>query len=58
MKFLGKFRQHWMGPYQVTSVTDGGAIQLKKLDGTFMPGKVNGSRFKLYRASQPWALDF
>jgi len=57
MKFLGMLRHHWMGPYQVTSVTDGGAVQLKKLDGTLLAGKVNGSRLKLYRAGQPLVPD-
>ena len=48
MKFPGKFRTHWMGPYQVIAITDGGAVQLNKLDGTLLLGKVNGSRLKEY----------
>jgi len=57
MKFPGKFRTHWMRLYQITSITDGGAVQLKKLDGTLLPGKVNGSRLKQYRVDQPLAPD-
>jgi hypothetical protein len=30
----GKFRMHWLGPYQVNIVTDGGFVQLKDLGGT------------------------
>jgi hypothetical protein len=36
-KFLqhpGKFRMHWLGPYEVNTVTDGGSVQLKDLGGT------------------------
>lgn len=58
MKFLGKFRTHWLGPYQVTSITDGGAVQLKKLmDGRLLPRKVNGSWIKNYMVGQPLAPD-
>jgi hypothetical protein len=30
----GKLRLHWLGPYEVKSVTDGGDIQLTYLLGT------------------------
>jgi hypothetical protein len=30
----GKFRMHWLGPYEVKTVTDGGSVQLKDLGGT------------------------
>jgi len=53
IKFPGKFGTHWLGPYQVAVIIVGGAVQLRKLDGTLMPGKVNGSRLKLYKANQP-----
>jgi hypothetical protein len=29
----GKFRMHWLGPYEVKYVTDGGSVQLKDLTG-------------------------
>ena len=57
MKFPGKFIQHWLGPYHVVFVTNGGAVQLRKLDGMMLPGKVNGSHLKLYRVIEPLALN-
>jgi hypothetical protein len=30
---LGKFKMHWMGPFEVIYVTDGGYVQLKDLKG-------------------------
>jgi len=47
-KFLGKFRMHWLGPYVIKEITDGGAVQLVKLNGEPFPRKVNGSRLKPY----------
>jgi hypothetical protein len=55
-KFLqhpGKFRMHWLGPYEVKYVTDGGSVQLQDLTGVKLKGMVNGSRLKLYRDSRP-----
>ena len=52
-RFPGKFCMHWLGPYQVRHVTEGGAANLVKLDGTMLPTMVNGSRLKLYRHNQP-----
>ena len=49
MKFLGKLKTHWKGPYIVQKVTDGGAVQLAKLNGEMLPSMVNGSRLKKYR---------
>ena len=49
MKFPGKFKTHWKGPYIVQRVTDGGAVQLAKLNGELLPSMVNGSRLKKYR---------
>ena len=51
--FLGKFYMHWLGPYQVRHVTEGGVSNLVKLDGTMLPTMVNGSRLKLYRDNPP-----
>lgn len=39
---------HWVGPYFIKGITDGGAIQLVKLNGDPFPEKVNGSRLKPY----------
>lgn len=47
-KFQGKFHTHWLGPYIVKEITDGGAVQLVKLNVEPFPGRVNGSRLKLY----------
>ena len=47
-KFPGNLRMHWLGPYVVQEVTDGGAVQLAKLNGDPFPGTVSGSHLKLY----------
>ena len=52
-RFPGKFCMHWLGPYQVKHVTEGGATSLAKLDGTMLPTLVNGNRLKLYRDNHP-----
>jgi hypothetical protein len=49
----GKLRMHWLGPYEVKSVTDGGVVQLRDLSGTELRGMINGSRLKLYKDSRP-----
>ena len=51
-RFPGKFCMHWLGPYQVLNVTEGGATSLARLDGTMLP-IVNGSRLKLYKDNPP-----
>ena len=48
MKFLSKFKTHWKGPYIVQIVTEGGAVQLAKLNGEILLSMVNGSRLKKY----------
>lgn len=55
-KFPGKFRMHWLGPYQVKYVRDGGAVKLAKLNNEQIPTLVNGSRLKLYRDNLPTQL--
>ena len=40
--FPGKFCMHWLGPYQVRHVTEGGAASIVRLDGTMLPIMVNG----------------
>ena len=47
-KFPGKFRMHWLGPYVIKEITDGGAVQLVKLNRETFRGKVNGSHLKPY----------
>lgn len=48
-KFPGKLRIHWIGPYVIKDITDGGVVQLVKLTGEVFPRKVNGSCLKLYK---------
>jgi len=38
----------WLGSSVIKEITDGGAVQLVKLNGEPFPGKVNGSRLKPY----------
>jgi hypothetical protein len=52
MKHPGKFRIHWLGPFEVAYVTEGGFVQLKTLNGEWKEGFVNGSRLKLYYDNQ------
>ena len=47
-KFPGKLRMHWLGPYVIKEITDGGAVQLVKLNGEIFPEKFNGSHSKAY----------
>ena len=51
VKFPGNFKMHWLGPYQIQQVTEGGAVQLSKLNGELVPTLINGSRLKLYSDS-------
>jgi hypothetical protein len=39
----GKLIMHWLGPYVVKYVTDGGDVQLRDLSGTKLRGMINGS---------------
>jgi hypothetical protein len=47
----GKLRMHWLGPYEVKVVTDGGDIQLKDIASTDLRGMINESQLKLYKDS-------
>lgn len=38
----------WLGLYVIKEITDGGAIQLVKLNGEPFLGRVNGSQLKPY----------
>ena len=51
VKFLGKFKTHWLGPYQIQQVIEGGVVQLNKLNGELLPTLINGSRLNLYSDS-------
>ena len=51
LQYPQKFRMHWLGPYEIKYVTDGGDVQLQDLPEKYIQGLVNGSRQKLYRDS-------
>jgi hypothetical protein len=38
IKHPGKFRTHWLGPYEIAYVTEGGVAQLKTLKGEWKEG--------------------
>jgi hypothetical protein len=52
MKHPWKFKTHWLGPYEVAYVTEGGVAHLKTMNGEWKEGLVNGSRLKLYYDNQ------
>jgi hypothetical protein len=52
MKHPGKFRTHWLGPYEVVYVKEGGAAQLKTLNGEWKEGLVKERGLKLYYDNQ------
>jgi len=39
---------HWLGPYVIKEITNGGVVHLVKLNGDPFPIKVNGSQLKPY----------
>lgn len=39
---------HWLGPYVIKEITNGGVVQLVKLNGDPFSGKVNGSQLNPY----------
>ena len=51
VKFLGKFKTHWLRPYQIQQVREGGVVQINKLNGEIVPTLINGSRLKIYSDS-------
>ena len=44
---------HWLGPYKVKVVIDGGDLQLRDLSGAELRGMINNNRLKLYKGSRP-----
>jgi hypothetical protein len=47
LKHPGKFRTHWLGPFEIAYVREGGVVQLNTLNGEWKEGLVNGSWLKL-----------
>jgi hypothetical protein len=52
MKHPRTFKMHWLGPYEIAYVIEGGDAQLKTLTREWKEGLVNGSRLKLYYEKQ------
>jgi len=48
-KFPWKFQMHWLGPYIIKEIANGGVVQLMKLNGELFLGKIDGSRLIFYR---------
>jgi len=46
--FVGRFQMHWLRPYIIKEITNGGAVQLANLNGEPFSRRVNGSRLKPY----------
>jgi hypothetical protein len=49
---------HWLGPYEIKFVIDGGVVQLQDLTGKEIQGLVNASRMKLCKDNQPGNLEY
>ena len=47
-KFLGKFKLHWMGPYEVKMDHDNGSFELVDFESTPLLTRINGYRFEKY----------
>jgi len=48
----GKFKTHWLGPYEIAYFIEGEVAQLKMLNREWKEGLVNGSQMKLYYDNQ------
>jgi hypothetical protein len=46
--FKGKLTMRWLGPYEVETVFDNGAIKIKTIDDSQNSFVVNGHRLKVY----------
>jgi hypothetical protein len=42
---------HWLGPYELKYVIDGGVVKLQDLAGAYLRGMINGRQMKLYKDS-------
>jgi hypothetical protein len=49
--FKGKLTTRWLGPYEVDTVYDNGAIKIKTIDDGQVSFVVNGHRLKFYHKS-------
>jgi hypothetical protein len=46
--FKGKLNTRWLGPYEVDTIYDNGAVKIKKIDDGQVSFVVNGHRLKFY----------
>ena len=46
--FKGKITTRWLGPYEVVTMFDNGAVKIKTIDDEHVSFVVNGHRLKLY----------
>jgi hypothetical protein len=46
--FKGKLTTHWLGPYEVDTVYENGAVKIKTMTMEKSPFVVNGHRLKFY----------
>jgi hypothetical protein len=46
--FKGKLTTQWLGPYEVDTIYDNGAVKIKKIDDGQVSFVVNGHRLKFY----------
>ena len=51
-KQLGKLQMHWLGPYAIHFINDGGVVQLQQLDGVFLQKIVRKIQLNPYRDIQ------
>ena len=51
LKFPGKLRSRWGGPYLMDHIWENGSLQLKTFDGDQLITRVNGSCVKRYYPS-------
>ena len=47
--FQGKFQTHRLGPYEIDTIFDTGAVKIKAIDNEQITFLVNGNRLRLYR---------
>jgi hypothetical protein len=51
-EFPGKLHTRWMGPYRVCQIFPNGSLQLENLQGQWLDTRLNGSRVKIYTATE------
>jgi len=46
--FQGNFQTHWLGPYEIETIFDNGAVKIKTIDEEKVTFLVNGHRIRIY----------